>query len=129
MNAFFFILCIIYRELVEFFRIRTIGVRIYIEFEDVNTVSDRRARERYLQQIGRREDSYMHQRSGDIDNNGDGDGDSDKREQANSHAWEEWMRNQPISVLRLDRTERLVLKIGGSSFFKKKKKKKKAFKI
>lgn len=28
--------------------------------------------------------------------------------------WQNWMREQPISVLKLDKTERLVLKIGGS---------------
>ncbi|VDM49296.1 unnamed protein product [Toxocara canis] len=27
--------------------------------------------------------------------------------------WESWMRSQPLSVLKLDRTERLVLRIGG----------------
>uniref|UniRef100_A0A914RXC6 Uncharacterized protein n=1 Tax=Parascaris equorum TaxID=6256 RepID=A0A914RXC6_PAREQ len=26
--------------------------------------------------------------------------------------WESWMRSQPLSVLKLDRTERLVLRIG-----------------
>ncbi|VDK36364.1 unnamed protein product [Gongylonema pulchrum] len=38
-------------------------------------------------------------------------------EQQNRGDWEKWMREQPISVLRLDRTERLVLRIGGTMFF------------
>lgn len=31
--------------------------------------------------------------------------------------WESWMRSQPLSVLKLDRTERLVLRIGGEPEF------------
>lgn len=73
----------------------------------VNVLSNRTAQDRYLQYLSKRNDSFMHQRNGDIDN------DSDKKEQNSSNEWNEWMRNQPISVLRLDRTERLVLKIGG----------------
>lgn len=69
----------------------------------VNMVSDRKAQERYLQFLSRRNDNFTHQSNGD----------DKKIEQVNSNEWEEWMRNQPISILRLDRTERLVLKIGG----------------
>ncbi|VDM97462.1 unnamed protein product [Thelazia callipaeda] len=41
-------------------------------------------------------------------------------EASKSKQWEEWIRSQPISVLRLDRTERLVLKIGGETYFESK---------
>ncbi|EJW80105.1 hypothetical protein WUBG_08987, partial [Wuchereria bancrofti] len=68
-------------------------------------VSDRRAQERCLQFLSRMNDGLIHQNNGDIDK-------SNKTEQHSSSEWKEWMRNQPISVLRLDRTERLVLKIG-----------------
>ncbi|VDK41938.1 unnamed protein product [Anisakis simplex] len=32
--------------------------------------------------------------------------------------WDNWMKSKPISVLKLDRTERLVLRIGGRFFLK-----------
>ncbi|VIO96188.1 Uncharacterized protein BM_BM7639 [Brugia malayi] len=72
---------------------------------NVNMVSNRRDQERYLQLLSRMNDGLMHQSNGDVDK-------SDKIEEHSSSEWKEWMRNQPISVLRLDRTERLVLKIG-----------------
>ncbi|VBB31585.1 unnamed protein product, partial [Acanthocheilonema viteae] len=90
--------------------IRDVTIQLrHMSEPNVNMVSDRTAQERYLQYLSGREDSFMHQRNGNIDDN---DNDSDKRKQSSSNEWEEWMRNQPISVLRLDRTERLVLKIG-----------------
>ncbi|VDO31972.1 unnamed protein product [Onchocerca flexuosa] len=70
---------------------------------NVNMVNDRNAQERYLQFLSRTNNQ-----------NSDYTDQSNKIEQDNSCSseWEEWMKNQPISVLRLDRTERLVLKIG-----------------
>ncbi|VDN94961.1 unnamed protein product [Brugia pahangi] len=77
---------------------------------NVNMVSNRRDQERYLELLSRMNDGLMHQSNGDIDK-------SDKIEEHRSSEWKEWMRNQPISVLRLDRTERLVLKIGEAMTF------------
>uniref|UniRef100_A0A1I7VXW9 Uncharacterized protein n=1 Tax=Loa loa TaxID=7209 RepID=A0A1I7VXW9_LOALO len=92
------------REQLQDIRSAAIQIR-HMSEPDVNMVSDRTAQERYLQFLSRRSDGFMHETNGDIDK-------GDKTEQDNSSEWKEWMRNQPISVLRLDRTERLVLKIG-----------------
>lgn len=77
-------------------------------------VKDCTAQERYLQYLSKRNDDFIQQGNGNINDS------SDKRKQNESNKWEEWMKNQPISVLRLDRTERLVLKIGGWRLFLRK---------
>ncbi|KAM3720335.1 Glutamate--tRNA ligase [Dirofilaria immitis] len=77
---------------------------------NVNMVNNRNTQERYLQFLSRTNGSLMYQKNNDDD---DDHIDDDKIEQNIGSEWEEWMKNQPISVLRLDRTERLVLKIGG----------------
>ncbi|CAG9533943.1 unnamed protein product [Cercopithifilaria johnstoni] len=93
--------------------ITTIQLR-HMSEPNVNMINDRRAQERYLQYMSKRNDNVMYRKNGNINDDDDhDDNDNDKSEQNNSSKWEEWMRNQPISVLRLDRTERLVLKIGG----------------
>uniref|UniRef100_A0A915Q501 BRX domain-containing protein n=1 Tax=Setaria digitata TaxID=48799 RepID=A0A915Q501_9BILA len=71
-------------------------------------VKDRNGHGRYLQ--SRTNGSFVDRRNNDSYNDNYG---NNATEHNGSNEWEEWMRNQPISVLRLDRTERLVLKIGG----------------
>ncbi|VDK79452.1 unnamed protein product [Litomosoides sigmodontis] len=95
--------------------VRDVTVQLrHMSEPNVNVLSSGAAQERSLQYLLRRneKDSFMHQRNGTVDG-GDSDNDNDKRGRNSSEEWNEWMRNQPISVLRLDRTERLVLKIGG----------------